>query len=296
MGLTLSLLTACTRCWDAGDTHIVITPSGGWAHAHARPKILFYDKHKPYYEFTNFSAHEVVYEGRRYPTSEHLFQAFKFLDGHPQIAERIRTCGPKPMIAFDEAHRHKTAVRSDWSKVHVSKMETVLRLKFTQHRGLKQMLLDTGDTELVEDSPRDWFWGIGADGTGNNELGKALMRLRDELRVFASRDSNLFGTIGITTTPTSTSKSTPTSNHRSQGRTGTSKRQPPRIHVSGSHGSTHGMCEFCRAKPAYRRSKYCSRTCADHAATMCKYCRTKPRDKGHGPYCSRTCADRSHGK
>lgn len=29
-------------------------------------------------------------------------------------------------------------------------METVLRLKFTQHRGLKQMLLDTGDTELVE--------------------------------------------------------------------------------------------------------------------------------------------------
>ena len=143
MGLTLSLLTACTRCWDAGDTHIVITPSGGWAHAHARPKILFYDKHKPYYEFTNFSAHEVVYEGRRYPTSEHLFQAFKvnsrviqdrmsvltrhagfgqFLDGHPQIAERIRTCGPKPMIAFDEAHRHKTAVRSDWSKVHVSKV------------------------------------------------------------------------------------------------------------------------------------------------------------------------------
>ncbi|KAF8546463.1 DUF1768-domain-containing protein [Imleria badia] len=183
MGLVYSLLTVCTRCWDAGDTHIVIS-SGGWAHAHARPKVLFYDKHKPYYEFTNFSPHEVVYEGRRYPTSEHLFQAFKFLDGHPQIAERIRTCGPKPVSAFDEAHRHKTAVRSDWSQVHVSKMETVLKLKFTQHRHLKQMLLDTGDAELVEDSPRDWFWGIGADGTGNNELGKALMRLRDELSAF----------------------------------------------------------------------------------------------------------------
>ena len=101
------------------------------------------EKHGPYYEFTNFSPHEVVYEGRRYPTSEHLFQAFKvrctimsfvgmladatvgcgqFLDGHPQIAERIRTCGPKPISAFDEAHRHKTAVRSDWSQVHVSKV------------------------------------------------------------------------------------------------------------------------------------------------------------------------------
>lgn len=83
-------------------------------------------------------------------------------------------------------------------------METVLKLKFTQHQDLKQMLLNTGDAELVEvcqyhhpstcrvhhffkkkkDSPRDWFWGIGADGTGNNELGKALMRLRGELRMF----------------------------------------------------------------------------------------------------------------
>lgn len=77
MGVVHSVFSGCTRCWDAGDTHIVITPSGGWAHAHARPKILFYDKHKPYYEFTNFSPHEVVFEGKRYPTSEHLFQAFK---------------------------------------------------------------------------------------------------------------------------------------------------------------------------------------------------------------------------
>jgi hypothetical protein len=41
------------------------------------PKISFYDKKKPYYEFTNFSPHDVLYKGKRYPTSEHLFQAFK---------------------------------------------------------------------------------------------------------------------------------------------------------------------------------------------------------------------------
>lgn len=28
----------------------------------------------------------------------------------------------------------------------------------------------------------DSFWGIGKDGTGKNELGKALMRLRDRVR------------------------------------------------------------------------------------------------------------------
>jgi hypothetical protein len=42
-----------------------------------RPKILFYNKHEPYYGFTNFSPHSVMFEGKLYPTSEHLFQAFK---------------------------------------------------------------------------------------------------------------------------------------------------------------------------------------------------------------------------
>ncbi|KAF9245398.1 hypothetical protein BU15DRAFT_41154, partial [Melanogaster broomeanus] len=144
--------------------------------------ILFYEKGQPYYEFTNFSPHDVMYKGKRYPTSEHLFQASKFLDAHPQIAERIRTCGKQPMQAFDEAHKHQSAVRSDWAQVHVEKMETALKLKFTQHSSLKKLLLGTGNAELVEDSPRDWFWGIGADGSGSNELGKALMRLRHELR------------------------------------------------------------------------------------------------------------------
>ncbi|KAG6330016.1 hypothetical protein ID866_9072, partial [Astraeus odoratus] len=145
-------------------------------------KILFYEKGKPYYEFTNFSPHHVVHKGKRYPTSEHLFQAFKFIDVHPRIAEHIRTCSTKPMVAFDEAHKYQHLVRPDWSHVHIEKMEIALKLKFTQHPNLRKLLLSTRDAELVEDSPRDWFWGIGADGTGSNELGKALMRLRDELR------------------------------------------------------------------------------------------------------------------
>ena len=42
-----------------------------------RPRILFYHKDDPHYGFTNFSNHPVVYKGKRYPTSEHLFQSFK---------------------------------------------------------------------------------------------------------------------------------------------------------------------------------------------------------------------------
>ena len=39
--------------------------------------VLFYDKKDPFYEFTNFSPHDIIYKEKRYPTSEHLFQAFK---------------------------------------------------------------------------------------------------------------------------------------------------------------------------------------------------------------------------
>ena len=45
-----------------------------------RPKILFYHKHDPHYGFTNFSNHSVTYKGRKYSTSEHLFQSFKVGD------------------------------------------------------------------------------------------------------------------------------------------------------------------------------------------------------------------------
>ena len=42
-----------------------------------RQRILFYHKNDPYYGFTNFSPHPVLYKGKEYPTSEHLFQSFK---------------------------------------------------------------------------------------------------------------------------------------------------------------------------------------------------------------------------
>lgn len=80
-------------------------------------------------------------------------------------------------------------------------MEETIYHKFTQHADLLKELLDTGNAELVEvrhrscsfyknsanfflpqDSDKDAFWGVGADGKGRNELGKALERLRAQLR------------------------------------------------------------------------------------------------------------------
>ena len=65
------------------------------------------------------------------------------------------------------------------------------RAKFTTHRDLLQLLLDTEGTTLAEASPLDIVWGIGlaadADDAqypskwlGQNWLGQTLQRLRDD--------------------------------------------------------------------------------------------------------------------
>ncbi|KAF8343524.1 hypothetical protein F5887DRAFT_289245 [Amanita rubescens] len=149
--------------------------------SYERQKVLFYHKQDPYYGFTNFSSHPVVYKGKRYPTSEHLFQSFKFHDHRPGLAEHIRTCSERPSAAFSEARRFQPEVRPDWLNINIQKMEEALWHKFTQHADLKAELLSTGNAELVEASDKDAFWGWGADQRGRNELGKALERLRARL-------------------------------------------------------------------------------------------------------------------
>ncbi|KAJ7168649.1 hypothetical protein C8R46DRAFT_1033857 [Mycena filopes] len=154
-----------------------------------RGRILFYHKTDPHYGFTNFSSHPVFYDGKRYPTSEHLFQSFKFQPHRPRLAEHIRTCSERPSVAFSEARRFQPEVRSDWKDVNIQmwlilprQMDLALWHKFTQHESLKKELLATEDAELVEDSDKDSFWGVGPDRRGRNELGKALERLRTKLR------------------------------------------------------------------------------------------------------------------
>ncbi len=44
------------------------------------------------------------------------------------------------------------------------------------------MLLETGDLTLIEDSKTDYYWGIGAHGTGKNKLGETLVKVREFVR------------------------------------------------------------------------------------------------------------------
>lgn len=61
-------------------------------------------------------------------------------------------------------------------------IENVLYEKFVQHPNLCSLLLSTNAAELIYAEATDPFWGDGPVGQGLNELGKALMRVRDHLR------------------------------------------------------------------------------------------------------------------
>ncbi|KAL1675880.1 hypothetical protein EV122DRAFT_267808, partial [Schizophyllum commune] len=138
-----------------GSPYIQITPpaarSSQFSVASSSPKsILFYHKHDPYYGFTNFSDHPVIFEGKTYPTSEHLFQASKFLEYRPLLAEHIRKVSRRPAVAFSEARRFQPEVRPDWLQVNIQMMDRAIYHKFKQHHDLREELLSTGDAELIE--------------------------------------------------------------------------------------------------------------------------------------------------
>lgn len=130
------------------------------------------------YQFlSNFYDSPILYfDGLTYPTVEHCFQAQKTLD----LSARY------DIVLLDTPGKAKragrqVALRSDWEDIKLSIMERCLRLKFSDPE-LAQMLLDTGDEELVEGNWwHDTYWGV-CQGEGENNLGKLLMKIRDEKR------------------------------------------------------------------------------------------------------------------
>ncbi len=141
--------------------------------------INFYSVRAAYGEFSNFSRHPITLGGKRWPTTEHYFQAQKF-PGTPHEGEiqRASTPGDAARMGRDR----KRPLRRDWESVKDGVMYEAVLAKFSQHEDLKALLLGTGDETLVEHTERDSYWGDGGDGSGKNMLGQTLMRVRAVLR------------------------------------------------------------------------------------------------------------------
>lgn len=129
---------------------------------------------------SNFYSSPIVYEGIEYPTVEHAFQAAKTFDFDQR----------KLIAAADTPGKAKrmgrtVSLRSDWEQVKDGIMEELVRRKFQSSTSLCLQLWSTGDKELIEGNTwNDTYWGV-CNGVGRNQLGKTLMKIREELKAKA---------------------------------------------------------------------------------------------------------------
>lgn len=141
--------------------------------------IYFYvEREKPYGCFSNFSAHGFILDKLYWATSEHYFQAQKFV-GTPYLEKVRQTKTPKD--AAKMGRDRSLPLRHDWEQGKDDVMRSGVLQKFKTHTDIREILLATGDELLVENSPVDYCWGCGKDGSGKNKLGQILVEVREIL-------------------------------------------------------------------------------------------------------------------
>lgn len=126
---------------------------------------------------SNFYPATVKYDGQKYKSVEHAYQAAKTLDE----TERSKFKGD---IKASKAKTlgKKVTMRKDWESIKLGVMYELVKQKFSDHDYLKELLLVTGDAQIVElNTWSDFCWGV-CNGKGENHLGKILMRVREELK------------------------------------------------------------------------------------------------------------------
>jgi ribA/ribD-fused uncharacterized protein len=111
-------------------------------------------------------------------TVEHLYQAAKAIN---KKDEEYILSSSNPGVAKRRAKM--IHLREEWEDIKVGIMHNLLQRKF-KNPILRKNLLATGNKILQEGNRwYDTFWGIDLrTGLGENNLGKLIMQVRDEIR------------------------------------------------------------------------------------------------------------------
>jgi N-glycosidase YbiA len=138
--------------------------------------IYFYSIHEaPHGCFSNFAPYGIELDGLWWPTTEHYFQAQKFT-GTPYVEKVRRASTPKQ--AAEIGRDRQLPLRPDWERVKDDVMRQAVLRKFETHAALREILLATGEEDIVENAKHDYYWGCGQDGSGKNMLGQILVEVR----------------------------------------------------------------------------------------------------------------------
>lgn len=118
-----------------------------------------------------------------YPTVEHFYQAMKSND--PATREMVKKAST-PGQAKRAGRKVKIHPRFEALKLQI--MEYAVDRKFRFNPDLRDRLIATGDSEIIEGNHwGDTFWGV-CNGTGQNHLGRILMKVRHRLTLHQQGD------------------------------------------------------------------------------------------------------------
>ena len=101
-----------------------------------------------------------------------------FRSPHLEQIRSVRT----PNDAAKLGRNRSWPLRSDWEQVKDEIVFRAVLCKFQIHLDIREILLSTGGEDIIENAPNDYYWGCGKDGTGKNQLGLTLMRVRETLK------------------------------------------------------------------------------------------------------------------
>ena len=138
---------------------------------------------KEYDFLSNFYPTEVYYEGKRYPSAEHLYQSFKTENTREKRMIREANGAAKAKALGNSLQIHMV---KDWDVVKFDAMNIAVVCKFSQSSKLVALLATTGEEYLEEGNTwHDTCWGAcycdKCNGDGSNNLGELLMEVRDML-------------------------------------------------------------------------------------------------------------------
>ncbi len=124
------------------------------------------------------SAHPIVLEDRHWPSCEHYF-CYHVLRSESKAEALMAQSDPLEVHAQTRPwYRRK---KKNWKTLRNVLMTRALYTKVQMYEDVREALLETGDNLIIESSLYDYYWGIGRDARGLNQLGRIWMEIRSKV-------------------------------------------------------------------------------------------------------------------
>ncbi len=141
--------------------------------------IEFYKEFGDLGYLANYSNHSFVVDNVLYKTVEHYYQAMKYDD--EEIRDRIiKAETPKEASNIGRDRNNKRI--DNFKSIKNEVMYKGILEKFRQNRDIAYKLIETRNSLIGEATIDEYYWGLGKDKSGENNIGKILVKVREQIK------------------------------------------------------------------------------------------------------------------